>query len=138
MAFVPENVVQEIRDRANIVSVISQYVPLKKMGVNFKACCPFHGEKTPSFVVSDAKRIYHCFGCGKGGNVFTFLMEYTGLSFPEAIQKLADQFGVAIPVTKTSSQDQSRQHLHKTYYAINKQALLFFKEQLKRSKIAQQ
>src|SRR3989338_6668299 len=137
MAFIPEEKVQEIRDRANIVSVISQYVPLKKIGANYKACCPFHPEKTASFVVSDAKRIYHCFGCGKGGNVFTFLMEYTGLSFPEAIQKLADQVGVVIPVEKYSVVNSDQQSLKKTYYAINKQALLFFKEQLKHSKTAQ-
>jgi len=73
MTFIPEDKINEIRDRANIVSVISQFVNLKKMGVNHKANCPFHAEKTPSFVVSEAKGIYHCFGCGKGGECLYFL-----------------------------------------------------------------
>ena len=72
---IPENIIDEVRDRTDIVEVISQSVSLKKVGKNFKGLCPFHSEKTPSFTVSSEKRIYHCFGCGAGGNVFKFVME---------------------------------------------------------------
>ncbi|MFH1550893.1 MAG: DNA primase [Planctomycetota bacterium] len=93
----PQHVIDEIRDRADIVDVISNYVPLKKAGSSFKALCPFHNEKTPSFNVSPAKQIYHCFGCGKGGNVFSFIMEFEKVPFPEAVHIVADRIGYKIP-----------------------------------------
>src|SRR5580704_7899443 len=88
--------VSQIREKIDIVSFISEFIPLKKAGRNFKANCPFHGEKTPSFVVSPERQIWHCFGCGKGGDAFTFLMEYEHMEFPEALRILADRTGVKL------------------------------------------
>jgi len=86
----------QIKDRIDIVELINEYVPLKKAGANFKAPCPFHQEKTPSFMVSPSKQIWHCFGCGKGGDAFTFLMEKEGMDFPEALRTLAKKTGVEL------------------------------------------
>lgn len=94
---IPESVINEVRERADIVEVIGRFVELRRTGLNYKAICPFHEEKTPSFVVSPDKQIFHCFGCGKGGNVFSFLMEMEGVSFPEAVRSLGEQFGVEVP-----------------------------------------
>jgi DNA primase len=88
--------ITEIRDRASIVEVISDYVTLKKAGRNYMGLCPFHGEKTPSFTVSDEKGIFHCFGCQTGGSVFHFLMKYDHLSFPEAVERVAKRYGIVI------------------------------------------
>src|SRR5215472_5419662 len=88
--------ITEIRDRASIVEVISDYVTLKKAGRNYQGLCPFHGEKTPSFTVSEEKGIFHCFGCQAGGSVFHFLMKYDQLSFPEAVERVAKRYGIKI------------------------------------------
>lgn len=93
---IPQNVIEDIRERTDIVQVISGVLDLKRAGRNFKTICPFHGEKTPSFMVSPEKQIYHCFGCGKGGNVFHFLMDYEGISFVEAVSRLGKDLGVDI------------------------------------------
>jgi len=97
MGRIPEDKIEEVRQAASIVDVISTYVTLKRRGRNFMGLCPFHSEKTPSFSVSPDKQIFHCFGCGKGGNVFSFLMEYEKVSFPEAISLLADRYGITLP-----------------------------------------
>jgi len=94
---IPENIIDEVRDRTDIVEVVSQVVSLKKVGKNFKGLCPFHSEKTPSFTVSAEKRIYHCFGCGVGGNVFKFVMEVQNISFVDAVRQFAESAGVPIP-----------------------------------------
>lgn len=90
MARIPQQLIDEIREKANIVDVVGQYVQLKKAGKNYSGLCPFHNEKTPSFSVAEDKQFYHCFGCGRGGNVFGFLQEIEGISFPEAVAKVAD------------------------------------------------
>lgn len=93
---VDENLIEIIKERADIVEIVGQYVKLRKYGLNFKGLCPFHNEKTPSFVVSPDKKIFHCFGCGEGGNVFSFLMKIDGLSFIDTVKLLAEQFNVEI------------------------------------------
>ena len=90
------DVVEDIKARLDVVDLVSQYVQLKKTGRNYKACCPFHSEKTASFVVSPEKQIYHCFGCHKGGDIFTFIQDYEGVEFPEALQILADRAGLKV------------------------------------------
>ncbi|HET7628433.1 MAG TPA: DNA primase [Bacillales bacterium] len=94
---IPEETIEQIRNSVDIVDVVGEYVHLKKQGRNFMGLCPFHDERTPSFSVSPDKQIYHCFGCGNGGNVFTFLMEIDGLGFVEAVKKLADQANIGLP-----------------------------------------
>ncbi|MBI4666297.1 MAG: DNA primase [Nitrospinae bacterium] len=100
MATIPESVIEEVRRRAEIVEVVSHYLPLKKSGANYRALCPFHQEKSPSFNVNPAKQIFHCFGCGEGGNSITFVMKKEGVTFPEAVRILADRYGVDIPKEK--------------------------------------
>ncbi|NQT22923.1 MAG: DNA primase [Candidatus Omnitrophica bacterium] len=96
-SLIPNEIIDSILDKIDIVEVISSHIPLKKIGRNFKAPCPFHNEKTPSFVVSPEKQIYHCFGCGQGGNAIGFLVKYDKLSFPEAVRMLAEKVGVKMP-----------------------------------------
>ena len=92
-----DRVIDQVQAANDIVEIISQFVPLKKAGRNFKGLCPFHPEKTPSFMVHPEKQIFHCFGCGAGGNVFSFLMRYENLSFPEALRELAGKAHVTLP-----------------------------------------
>jgi len=102
---IPENIIDEVRDKTDIVELISQSISLKKVGKNFKGLCPFHSEKTPSFTVSPEKRIYHCFGCGAGGNVFKFVMEVQKISFVDAVRQFAESAGVPIPHPKKANLD---------------------------------
>src|SRR5919206_4665724 len=94
---IPDEVIAQIRDAADIVAVIGQHVQLRRAGTSWKGLCPFHGEKTPSFNVVPAKQFFHCFGCQKSGDAFTFVMELEGKSFVEAAEQLAARFGIAIP-----------------------------------------
>lgn len=110
-----------IKQKINIVDLIQEYLPLKKSGVNFKANCPFHGEKTPSFVVSPERGIWHCFGCDKGGDHFKFLMEKDGLTFSEAVEVLAKRAGITLTRKKDQSKDQKLR-----LYEANQKAMQFF------------
>ncbi len=94
--FFSESDISAIRERSNILEIVSDYVSLKKSGRNYKGLCPFHSEKTPSFMVNEEKQIFHCFGCGEGGDIFTFLMKIKGLSFPEAVDELAKRYGIRL------------------------------------------
>lgn len=94
---IPESFIQELLSRADIVELIDSYVPLRKAGANYAACCPFHSEKTPSFTVSPSKQFYHCFGCGEHGTAIGFLMEYSGMNYVEAIRELAGRLGMTVP-----------------------------------------
>ncbi len=94
--------IENLKNHLDVVDVISQFLELKKSGANFKACCPFHGETTPSFVVSPAKQIYHCFGCGVGGDSIKFVMEYEKLSYPETIEKLASMYNFNLDYENTT------------------------------------
>ncbi len=105
---IPQTFVQELLARADVVEIVGRYVPLKKGGANFMGLCPFHSEKSPSFSVSPTKQFYHCFGCGKTGNAISFLMEHAGMSFVEAVQDLAQQFGMKVPEDDASPQDRVR------------------------------
>ena len=97
-----EELIDEVREKNDIVDVISSYVSLKKRGSNYVGLCPFLNEKTPSFSVSSDKQMYYCFGCGAGGNVFTYIMEYENYSFVEAVKYLADRAGIALPEAELS------------------------------------
>ena len=111
MPLIPETILDEVQARADIVEVIGRYVPLKRAGRHFKANCPFHQEKTPSFMVNTDKQIFHCFGCGAGGNVFSFLMQHDRLTFPEAVRQLADHVGVRIPERDPAASDGARERV---------------------------
>lgn len=115
--------VSEIREKIDIVSFISEFLPLKKMGRNFKANCPFHTENTPSFVVSPERQIWHCFGCNKGGDAYTFLMEYENMEFPEALRALAKKAGIALKETSFKQGEYSEKE---KIFTINNQALKFY------------
>jgi len=107
MPAVPEHLIDRIRDAIDIVELISRYLNLRKQGKNYKALCPFHTEKTPSFTVSPDKQIFYCFGCGAGGNAFNFLMRYEKITFPEALQKLADEVGIELPKVQMDEEKSS-------------------------------
>ncbi len=94
---IPDTFIQELLYRIDLVDLIDGYVPLKKAGANFAACCPFHSEKSPSFTVSPSKQFYHCFGCGAHGNAIGFLIEYSGLGFVDAVKELAGRAGMQLP-----------------------------------------
>lgn len=128
MAGIPEDIIDQVRDRTDIVEVISRHIPLKKAGRDYKACCPFHHEKTPSFSVSPARQIYRCFGCGVGGNVFSFLMKYERLEFPEAVRELAEKAGVVIPDSPRF--DREKSSLSEKLHSINEVAAAFFRRNL--------
>lgn len=121
---IPENILEDILSRIDIIEVISGYIPLKKAGRNFRACCPFHHEKTPSFMVSPDKQIYHCFGCSESGNAFKFLMRHERLEFPEAVGILAAKAGVILP--EKQKLDTVAYSLHTQLYKINELAAAFY------------
>ena len=104
MAYYSDELIEEVRSRNDIVDVISGYVRLTKKGSTYFGLCPFHNEKTGSFSVSPNKQMYYCFGCGAGGNVFTFLMQYENFSFPEAMEALAERAGIELPKQEMSAQ----------------------------------
>jgi len=135
---IPGYLIDQIRQSNNIVEVISEYLPLKKAGSNFRALCPFHQEKTPSFMVSPQKEIFHCFGCGEGGNVFNFLMKHEKISFIEAVERLAERAGISLPKDKASQQEASRiSEEKKSLFEINHYAADFFHKCLKSASSAQ-
>lgn len=126
-----DEIVEEVRSRNDIVDVISGYVKLQKKGNSYFGLCPFHNEKSPSFSVSRDKQMYYCFGCGAGGNVFTFIMEYENYSFLEALKFLAARAGVDLPEEKYSKEEKERADLRSTLLEINKLAAKYFYAQLK-------
>ncbi|MGD8366309.1 MAG: DNA primase [Desulfobacterales bacterium] len=130
--YIPEEKISEIRAAADIVDVVSESVLLKKSGRNYLGLCPFHSEKTPSFSVNRDKQIFYCFGCGAGGNVFTFLMQHDGLAFPEAVQRLARQYGIEMPAPGDSPEQRRRYSEREQILAINRHAASFFQASLRR------
>jgi DNA primase len=126
---IPEEKILQIRDRASILEVVSDYLTLKKTGRNHLGLCPFHSEKTPSFTVNEEKGIFHCFGCGAGGSVFHFLMQYDHLSFPEAVERVGKRYGIEVerheaPGAKRAAEERE------SLYRLNEKAAAFFQQQL--------
>src|SRR3989304_1783183 len=104
--------VEKVKSKLDIVEIIGEHIQLKKAGRNFKALCPFHGEKTPSFVVSPERQIFKCFGCQKGGDIFGFLMELEGIDFGEAVRELAQRAGVELTSFRPSKEQEQKQRLY--------------------------
>lgn len=127
MGLIPDNVIDEVLTRADIESVVGRYVLLKRSGGNLWGLCPFHSEKTPSFSVNPAKGIYKCFGCGKGGNAISFIMEIEHLNYPEAIRHLGALYGVEIPETASSGNDISKDEKNRVYDILKEAARFYYK-----------
>ncbi len=125
----PDSVIDQIREKCNIAEIISEYIPLKRAGRNFRALCPFHQEKTPSFMVSPDKGIFHCFGCSAGGNVFNFIMKYEGLEFPQAVRLLAEKTEVKLPPTSMFTREEKDT---RNLFQINEMACSWYQANLKR------
>src|SRR6516165_2744400 len=122
---------ERVKQQADIVRVIGEYVRLKKSGQNFTGLCPFHGEKTPSFAVHPVKQIFHCFGCGKGGDVFTFVMEMEKCQFPEAVRIVAEKCGIAIPRPKERSPEERKENQQRAaLIEMHREAQSFFVKQM--------
>lgn len=120
-----------VKNQADIVRVIGEYVRLKKSGQNFTGLCPFHGEKTPSFAVHPVKQIFHCFGCGKGGDVFSFVMEMEKCPFPEAVKIVAEKCGIPVPRPKERTPEERKENQQRaTLIEIHREAQAFFVRQL--------
>ncbi len=127
---IPEDKIEEIKSRANIVDLVSEYVILKKAGRNFVGLCPFHKEKTPSFTVNPEKQIFYCFGCGEGGNIFTFLMKINNISFIEAVRYLAGKLGVVITTRRMSAGEKESISIREGLKQVNRAAAGYFSENL--------
>src|ERR1035437_8115342 len=125
---IPESFIQELLARIDIVDVVERHLPLRKAGANYSACCPFHSEKSPSFTVSPSKQFYHCFGCGAHGNAISFLMEYQGLGYVDAVKDLAESVGMKMPdyEPRGGAKDSGGPDL----YEILERATGYYREQL--------
>ena len=135
ITLMPDQTLQDIKDRLNIADVLSGYIQLKKSGVNFKAACPFHNEKSPSLMISTQKQIWHCFGCGEGGDIFGFVMKYENIEFRDALKLLADKAGVKLPEYRPK--DQNVINKEEQLYKINDFAARFYHEILIKGKLAE-
>ncbi len=124
-----DEILNEVRDNNDIVEVISQYVHLKRSGRNYFGLCPFHNEKSPSFSVSPDKQIFHCFGCGVGGNVITFLTKIEGISFREAIINLAERANIKLP-SLSSGEDSKKEELKAKVYKVNSYVAEYYHKRL--------
>ena len=132
--FYSDELIEEIRSRNDIVDVISSYVKLTKKGSTYFGLCPFHNEKSPSFSVTPSKQMYYCFGCGQGGNVFTFVMKYENMTFTEAVKFLADKAGISLPEQEYSEEEKKRADLKSQLLDIHKEAALYYYRLLRSDK----
>ena len=123
---IDKEIISDIKNSVNIVEVIGEVVALTKAGRNFLGLCPFHGEKTPSFNVVEDKQFYHCFGCGKSGDVFKFIEEYRGVSFMDAVQIIAERSGIQLAIEKTDLSQPKRQNPYQSLYDIHTEAAKFY------------
>ena len=128
-SYISDDLIDRISERADIVEIISHYLPLKKAGKNYKALCPFHQEKTPSFMVSPEKQLFHCFGCGAGGNVFNFVMKWEKISFPEVVKMIGEKVGISVAVI---NEEAGRGVLKEELYRTNERVADLFQQELKR------
>ncbi len=124
--YYPEELIEEIQQKSDIVDVLSGYVHLQKKGSNYVCCCPFHNEKTPSFSVNRNRQMYKCFGCGEGGSVFTFIQKYENYTFPEAVKMLAERAGVELPQEVNSEESRRREQRRQRLLEVNKEAAKYF------------
>ncbi|AZN37885.1 DNA primase [Iodobacter ciconiae] len=129
MAKIPDDFIQDLLNRVDIVDVVERYLPLKKAGQNYSACCPFHKEKSPSFTVSQTKQFYHCFGCGAHGSAVGFVMEHQGMSFPDAVRMLAESVGMQVPVSDAPISEKAK--AAPGIYDVLKTAMNYYRAQLK-------
>ena len=127
---IDQQTIDRIFDAADIVDVLSDYISLKRKGVNYEACCPFHNEKTPSFKVSPSKGIFRCFGCGKSGNAVTFVMEHEGMTYPEALRTVAKKYGIEIKEREQTEEDIRRNNNRESMFALNSWASDYFADYL--------
>lgn len=127
----PEEVINEVKQKSNIVDVVSKYMKLQRKGANYFGCCPFHEEKTASFSVSPGKQSFYCFGCGSGGDVFTFLMKHENFKFQEAVQRVAAYYGVVLPEKELTEEEREQGNLKNVLLEIQKEAARYFYFQLK-------
>ena len=127
MGLIPDNVIDEVLTRADIESVVGRYVLLKRQGGNLWGLCPFHSEKTPSFSVNPSKGIYKCFGCGKGGNAISFIMEIEHMNYPEAIRHLGGLYGVEIPETGYSGDNIQKEEKNRVKDILKEAAKYYYK-----------
>jgi len=125
-----DQILETVRDRSDLIAVVSEYLSLKKAGQNYIGLCPFHQEKTPSFTVSPGKQIFHCFGCGVGGNIFQFLMKIEGVPFPEALQRLAEKAGVSLPAKGDTRPENPAKKEAEEIYRLNEAAAVYFHDNL--------
>lgn len=125
-----DNVVQSVKEAADILEVVGEIVSLKKAGVNYKGLCPFHAEKTPSFTVNPARRSFHCFGCGEGGDALSFIMRYQGITFWEAIKQLAARYHIALPERDLSARERESASKRKALFALNQRAAEIYHQRL--------
>lgn len=132
--YYPDELVEEVRAKSDIVDVISGYVRIQKKGSSYFGLCPFHNEKSPSFSVSPGKQMYYCFGCGAGGNVFTFIMNYENFTFPEAVKLLAERAGVNLPEIEYSEEIKKKENKRAKLLEVNKEAAKYFYYQLRSDK----
>lgn len=131
---IPQHIIDQVRDRSDVVEIVGQYVDLKRAGSSYKGLCPFHQERTPSFMVNPERQGYHCFGCGKGGNVFQFLMEMDGITFPEAVRELAERAGIEVE-TKPAPDERSENDV---LFQANTFAARFYHNMLVKSPAAEE
>ena len=130
MGTIPSETIEQIAAANDIVEVIGSYFPLKRAGANFKALCPFHQEKTPSFMISPSRQTFHCFGCGAGGSVFRFVMDYEHTDFPSAVRKLAARAGITVVEERGAADEDRRYEARRTLLKLHADAAEWFHENL--------
>ena len=130
MPFLPQDKINQILELANIVDIISEVVTLTQVGRDYKGLCPFHPEKTPSFYVSQEKQVFHCFGCGMSGNIFTFMKEIKGLSFSESIESLAQRYGISLSYNKNARNKSHSNKERERILSINRISAEYFNNNL--------